>query len=116
MASNSMSATKLRISTRRFHPPVWMKDYVTTVSESTYPYSLANHVSYALLSPRYQAYLSQISKNTEPKSYEKAVQDQRWVEAMQHEIAALEDNGTWSVVPLPPGEKVIRCRWVYKIK
>ena len=35
---------------------------------------------------------------------------------MNDEIAALERNHTWSLVPLTPGHKAIGCRWVYKIK
>lgn len=35
---------------------------------------------------------------------------------MELEIAALEANHTWSIVDLPPGKKLIGCRWVYKIK
>ncbi|XP_031262969.1 uncharacterized protein LOC116121164 [Pistacia vera] len=35
---------------------------------------------------------------------------------MQQEIQALERNGTWSLVPLPPGKVPIGCKWVYKLK
>ena len=28
----------------------------------------------------------------------------------------MENNNTWSVVPLPPGKKSINCRWVLKNK
>lgn len=35
---------------------------------------------------------------------------------MNSEIQALEDNHTWSMVPLPPGHRPIGCKWVYKIK
>nr|XP_009598344.1 uncharacterized protein LOC104094173 [Nicotiana tomentosiformis] len=35
---------------------------------------------------------------------------------MQTEIKSLQDNKTWTVVPLPKGKKAIGCRWVYKIK
>lgn len=35
---------------------------------------------------------------------------------MQQEIAALEDNASWTVMELPPGKKAIGCRWVCKIK
>ena len=37
-------------------------------------------------------------------------------QAMNNEIAALEHNHTWFLVPLPLDHKAIGCRWVYKIK
>lgn len=35
---------------------------------------------------------------------------------MQTELQALQKNNTWDFVPLPPGKKVICCKWVYKVK
>ena len=37
-------------------------------------------------------------------------------QAINDEIAALECNHMWSLVPLPLGHKAIGCCWVYKIK
>ena len=31
-------------------------------------------------------------------------------------MQALDDNGTWDLVPLPTGKKAIGCRWVFAIK
>ena len=31
-------------------------------------------------------------------------------------MQALDDNGTWDLVPLPTEKKVIGCRWVFVIK
>ena len=35
---------------------------------------------------------------------------------MKEEIQALEDNRTWTLEHLPPGNRVIGSRWVYKTK
>ena len=35
---------------------------------------------------------------------------------MQSEFDALQRQSTWSLVPPPPGQNIIGCRWVYKLK
>jgi hypothetical protein len=40
----------------------------------------------------------------------------KWKESMLDEIASLESNETWELVPLPPGCKAIGSKWVYKLK
>ena len=35
---------------------------------------------------------------------------------MNEELDALYKNHTWDMVDLPPGQFVVGCRWVYKIK
>ena len=32
------------------------------------------------------------------------------------ELKALNENNTWTLVPLPPGERAIGCRWVFAVK
>ncbi|KAL0342607.1 UNVERIFIED_CONTAM: Retrovirus-related Pol polyprotein from transposon RE1 [Sesamum calycinum] len=55
-------------------------------------------------------------KDYELNTYLQAVKDEKWVEAMGQELAALDANETWDWVPLPLGKKPIGCRWVYKLK
>ena len=31
-------------------------------------------------------------------------------------MQALDDNGTWDLVPLPTGKKAIGCPWVFVVK
>lgn len=31
-------------------------------------------------------------------------------------MAALQQNGTWDLVPLPTGEKTVGCKWVFNVK
>ncbi|KAL0444557.1 UNVERIFIED_CONTAM: Retrovirus-related Pol polyprotein from transposon RE2 [Sesamum latifolium] len=47
----------------------------------------------------------------EPRNYYQASNDDKWVEAMNQELTALEKNNTWDLVELPPGKKAIRSRW-----
>jgi hypothetical protein len=35
---------------------------------------------------------------------------------MQEEYNSLLESQTWDLVPLPPGRKLVRCRWVYRTK
>jgi len=44
------------------------------------------------------------------------VKDERRRDAIQHEIHALENNGTWMIDDLPSNKKTLGCKWVYKIK
>jgi len=35
---------------------------------------------------------------------------------MDIEMAALEKNNTWDLVPLPKGKHSVGCKWVYTLK
>ncbi|XP_047989810.1 uncharacterized mitochondrial protein AtMg00820-like [Leguminivora glycinivorella] len=41
----------------------------------------------------------------------------KWIEAMQDELQAFEENQAWMPVEqLPPGKTLVQCKWVFKIK
>nr|XP_016468536.1 PREDICTED: uncharacterized protein LOC107791056 [Nicotiana tabacum] len=84
----------LRKSTRTKQPPIWMKDFVSLNNHKDVPYAISNYLSYDTLSPKYQTYIEATSTIVEPSSYEEAIKDPKWVEAMKAEITALEDNHT----------------------
>jgi hypothetical protein len=44
------------------------------------------------------------------------VSEPGWKQAMQNEITALEQTGTWQIVDLPPTVKPIGCRWILASK
>ncbi|XP_074288561.1 uncharacterized protein LOC141613715 [Silene latifolia] len=52
----------------------------------------------------------------EPSTYAQAKDDPHWQVAMNKELLALEANETWILTPLPPGQKAIGAKWVFKIK
>ena len=35
---------------------------------------------------------------------------------MREELDALTKNHTWDLVTFPPGQSVVGCKWIYKIK
>ncbi|XP_038885719.1 uncharacterized mitochondrial protein AtMg00820-like [Benincasa hispida] len=52
----------------------------------------------------------------EPPNYKVALADPQWKQVMVAEYEALIRNNTWSLVPLPPKRKAIRCKWAFHIK
>ncbi|OIT35065.1 hypothetical protein A4A49_64440, partial [Nicotiana attenuata] len=102
-----------RKSTRVSKPSIWLKDYVRpdkSGSVSCCKYPISEVLGYEEISSKYQSYLASFSIEVEPTTYSEAIKDKRWVEAMQAEIKALEDNKTWELVPLPQGQKAIGCK------
>lgn len=56
---------------------------------------------------------------SEPRTFEDALlspERDAWQTAMQEEIDSLKENHTWELVDLPPGRKVVGCKWTYKKK
>jgi hypothetical protein len=51
-----------------------------------------------------------------PRSVSAALQDPKWVIVMQAKMDALQANQTWELVPLPSGEKIVGCKWVFTVK
>lgn len=73
----------LRRSQRGPKEPVWMIDYVTNKpSASSVMYPIEESVTYDRLLSSYQLYLGAFSAIIEPKNFQHASQDQRWVDAM----------------------------------
>ena len=35
---------------------------------------------------------------------------------MKEEFNSLQKNNTWELVDLPPGRKLVQCKWVFKTK
>ena len=55
----------------------------------------------------------------EPITFQQAQKDtnsERWQQAMRQELNELQNQKTWELVELPPNRKVLKGRWVYKIK
>ena len=51
-----------------------------------------------------------------PQTYEDVENDPRWQASMKEEFISLQKRNTWEPVDLPPGRKLVQCKWVYKTK
>ncbi|KAG6676363.1 hypothetical protein I3842_15G147500 [Carya illinoinensis] len=127
-------STPLRRSTRTRTAPAYLKDFhcnallphqsasMSKAPESSFipglniSFPLSSVLSYSSLSPSFHAFTTSLSINTEPTTYNQAIKQPIWREAMQQELIALELNNTWSIVDLPHGKKPIACKWLYRYK
>ena len=54
--------------------------------------------------------------DSNPQTYEEAAGDPIWKTSMKEEFSSLQKSNTWELVDLPPGRKLVQCKWVYKTK
>ena len=53
---------------------------------------------------------------TKLSSFEEAVQEPTWVDAMVEEYDFIITNSAWEIVPRLVGKSVVGLRWIYKVK
>ncbi|KAI5404869.1 hypothetical protein KIW84_051872 [Lathyrus oleraceus] len=70
-------------------------------------YPIANYVSMKDLSEPLKKFAKELSSYSVPSNVEEAIEDPRWVQAMNEEMEALNKNATWTLVPLPKGKKPV---------
>lgn len=88
--------------------PAWMRDYVSgeEISEEE---GLVDFVMFMEV-------FGMFSSITDPSSFEEAVQEAKWREAMDREIESIEKNETWELCSLPHGVNTIGVKWIFKTK
>ena len=53
---------------------------------------------------------------SDPETCEDAGDYPRCKTTMKEEFSSLQKNNTWEQVDLPPGRKLVNCKWVFKTK
>ncbi len=41
---------------------------------------------------------------------------QQWHQAIQEELKSLDENKTWDLVDLPKGQRMVKTKWIFKVK
>lgn len=59
-------------------------------------------------------FLVVVSARVEPQSFNEAMKDERWRQAMQAKIEALKSNRAWTLEPLPLDKKAIGYIFIYQ--
>lgn len=83
-------------------------------NNSSYP--LSKVLSYGSLSPSHRDTVLNVASQFEPQFYHQASDSQNGAKPCNFLLDAMEQNKTWTVVPLPIGKHTIGCRWIYKLK
>ena len=53
---------------------------------------------------------------TEPSSFQEAMQQPVWVDAMMEEYDSIVRNSVWDVVLRPKHKSFVSSHWIYKVK
>ncbi|KAL2246003.1 UNVERIFIED_CONTAM: Retrovirus-related Pol polyprotein from transposon TNT 1-94 [Sesamum indicum] len=109
--NQNMENLTLRRSSRVITKPTRYNDFICNNTENESDIS-----SVSFLPHMHDCLFTAHMSHHEPKSYIQAVKDKMWIDAMENEIKALEDNHTWDITKLPPNKKAIGCKWIFKIK
>lgn len=90
---SSHSHSQSRRPTKYVKALGWLSNYITTIKPTTsHTYHINDYIAYFYLSNTYQFYLSYFLALQDPKFFHEASQHAEWIEAMQEEINALEEN------------------------
>lgn len=81
--------------------PAWMIDYVSGDDLSDDDDQIAHFALFA---------------DCDPLTFQEAIKETKWQEAMNEDIRSTEKNNTWELSDLPEGQKSIGVKWIYKTK
>ena len=87
------------------------------VRRSTCVKYLVERLKYDSFVAHHFMYMANVVQAQDPTCFSDAIGVEQWNVAMDEEMNALDDNGTWELTPFPNGKKPIGCKkWVYKIR
>lgn len=94
--------------------PIHLRDYQCYAIKSFSSHSSTAHPLSSVIDSNklftfYQFCFNNVSSIVEPQTFAQVVAQPKWKQVMDEELRALESNGTWSIVTLPPDKRVVGC-------
>ena len=77
---------------------------------------ISSFCTYNQLSSQFCSFIASLDSILLPNTFQETLSHPGWRSTMIEEMDALNGNGTWNLVHLPTGKKVIGCRWVFAVK
>ena len=71
---------------------------------------------YEAITPNSFSLFALFSPIYDPLTFEEAIEEELWAQAMDEEIECIEKNQTWELVYVPKDKDVISVKWIYKTK
>lgn len=96
--------TYTRKSSRKTSQPIKLCDYVL---DNKVKYSIDKTVNYSNLNKENFVFSTNLNKIVEPKTFNEAAKNRKWIDAMNLEIEELNRNNTYEVVELPARRREI---------
>ena len=75
-----------------------------------YAHPISSFVSYNHLSSYSYSFIASLDSISLPNIVRETLSHPGWRSAILDEMQALDDNGTWDLMPLPTSKKAIGCR------
>nr|GFC54656.1 putative reverse transcriptase, RNA-dependent DNA polymerase, Gag-polypeptide of LTR copia-type [Tanacetum cinerariifolium] len=102
--TKELSVHTLKRSSRQTKLPSSLNDFIV---EGKVKYDVERVVNFVNLNHDNYCFVSALNKSIESTCYEEAILDSNWIDAMNAEIEALNENHTWEITNLPPNRKAI---------
>jgi hypothetical protein len=58
--------------------------------------------------------MTKVLATNDPSTHVHANEKIEWEKEMTIEYDSLMKNKTWTLIPLPPGNNLVGCKWIYK--
>lgn len=121
-SNHNTSEIPLCTSLRTKYKSSYLKSYISTATHN--PFQSSNCILYHIFHYMYYFNMSYLQCHyslslisyIKPNTFVEAIKFECWNQSMQVELNILENTRSWILVDFPPNVKLIRYRWIYKIK